>query len=139
MYSGTLPPTALCVCLRCHSQKGVVYKGSWGKTDCTCTCSLAFKGGLARSPQAETNRKNDDKERMKKMGEFPALSFDQVKNQALGFVYGLGVTVVLAVAADLSGLTSFQNLSLVGMGLTALRSTASFVTLFFTQRNSGGR
>ena len=168
MYSGVLPPVALCACLRCHSESK-----SWGKTDCVCTCDLKFKDGVAYSERAIAARMKDrgveavEQEALeiferveptywldcecgwcagtnlrmwrKIMNEFPALSFDQVKNQALGFVYGLGVTVALALAGELSGVESFEHISLAGLGLTAARSAASFVTLFFTQRNVGGR
>ncbi len=144
MFRG-LPPVALCVCLRCHSE------GGWGKTDCTCTCDLKFKDKVVYSDRAIAARMKDRGvdaleqealeifERMDTMGEFPALSFDQVKGQALGFVYGLGVVVVLALAGELSNVESFEDIGLAGLGLTALRSTASFVNLFFTQRNVGGK
>lgn len=73
------------------------------------------------------------------MNEFPALSFDQLKGQALGFLYGCAVAVGLAVAGELSGVESFENIGLAGLGLTAMRSAASFVVLFITQRNVGGK
>ena len=82
------------------------------------------------------------------MGEFPVLSFDQVKEQALGFTYGLAVTVGLATlaeasvqvnAVDLPGWAAFGGLSLAGLVVTAVRSAVSFATLYFTQRNLGGR
>lgn len=157
-----MPPPALCACLRCHTE------GNWGKTDCTCTCYLKFKDGFGVKPTVGTLARNaarrDYERRITKdvgitypeqfrgtkvtttvtkrsdnMGEFPALSFDQIKSQALGFVYGCGVVVVLALAGELSDVESFENIGLAGLGLTALRSAASFVTLFFTQRNVGGK
>ena len=82
------------------------------------------------------------------MGEFPILSFDQVKKQALGFAYGCGVTVGLATlaevsvqlnAVDLPGWAAFSGLSLAGIVATAARSAVSFATLYFTERNVGGK
>lgn len=73
------------------------------------------------------------------MSEFPALSFDEIKKQAIGFAYGAAVTVLVAVATDLSGIAGFEKVTLAGLGLTATRSLASFVVAFFTTRNSGGK
>lgn len=82
------------------------------------------------------------------MGEFPALSFDQVKKQALGFAYGCAVTVGLATLGEVSvqlnafnlpGWAAFSGLSVAGIAATAARSAVSFANLYFTERNIGGK
>lgn len=55
------------------------------------------------------------------------MNFKEIKKQALGFAFGLGITVVAAVAGDLSGIASFEQVSLAGLGVTAVRSGASFI------------
>lgn len=145
-------PYARCQCMKCH-----VGDTSGYATDCTCTCDPNDRVGVqAKYAIWHYNDTHDDEGnecrsrsdelihavlngKENKMGEFPALNFDQLKGQALGFVYGCAVAVGLAVAIELSGVESFENVSLAGVGLTALRSAASFVTLFFTQRNIGGK
>ena len=159
-------PYALCQCIKCHwPDHGKALTKQWA-TDCTCTCDPNEKVGIqAKEAIWRYNDTHDDQgnecksrseeliqaavnnkvkrfvidERITKMGEFPILSFDQVKKQALGFAYGCAVTVGLAVAGELSEVESFENIGIAGLGLTALRSGASFVVLFFTQRNVGGK
>ena len=82
------------------------------------------------------------------MGDFPLMSFAEIKKQALGFAYGLGVTVGLATlgelavqlnAVNLPGWAAFSGLSVAGLSVTAARSAVSFATAFFTQMKAGGK
>ena len=73
------------------------------------------------------------------MGDYPLMSFEEIKRQAVGFLFGLSITVIAAVAGDLSGIASFAQVSLAGLGVTAVRSAASFVAVFVTQMKAGGR
>ena len=75
----------------------------------------------------------------REMGDYPLMSFVEIIRQAKGLVYGLGITIVAAVAGDLSTIASFEQISLAGLGVTAVRSGASFVVSFFTKMNAGGK
>lgn len=50
-----------------------------------------------------------------------------IKREALHTAFAVAVTVVVAVAADLTGIQSFKDVSLAGLGVTALRSVATAV------------
>lgn len=50
-----------------------------------------------------------------------------VKREALHMAFAVAVTVAVAVAADLTGIESFADVSLVGLGVTATRSLATAV------------
>ena len=63
------------------------------------------------------------------------MDWEEIGKQALGFAFGLGITVVAAVAGDLTDIASFEQVSLAGLGVTAVRSGASFVALAFTKWN----
>ena len=59
--------------------------------------------------------------------------------QFKGLLYGVLVTVVVAVATDLSGIQDFKDVGVTGLGLTAVRSAASFVIATLTaERASRG-
>ena len=59
--------------------------------------------------------------------------------QFKGLIYGVLVTVVVAVATDLAGIQDFKDVGVTGLGLTAVRSAASFVIATLTaERASGG-
>ena len=77
--------------------------------------------------------------RRNSVGDYPLMSFEEIMRQAKGLVYGLGITVVVAMAGDLADIASFEQVSLAGLGLTAVRSGASFVVSFFTKMNEGGK
>ena len=112
-------PAALCWCYRCHGKPEDVDPRY--KTDCTCECEKRGEW----YPTLSAEEKNMD--------------WTEIGKQTLGFMFGLGVTVVAAVAGDLSGIASFEQISLAGLGVTAVRSGASFVVAFFTQMNAGGK
>ncbi len=42
-------------------------------------------------------------------------------------VFAVAVTVMVAVAAELTGIESFEDVSLVGLGVTATRSLATAI------------
>ncbi len=47
--------------------------------------------------------------------------------EALHTAFAVAMTVVVAVAADLMGIQSFKDVSLAGLGVTALRSFATAI------------
>jgi len=50
-----------------------------------------------------------------------------LSQELLHTAFALGVTVLVAVAADLAGIGSFDDVSLTGLGVTATRSLATAV------------
>lgn len=54
---------------------------------------------------------------------------DYLKREALHTAFALVVTVLVAVASELVGLTSFKEVSLAGLAVTAVRSLATAIVV----------
>ncbi len=52
---------------------------------------------------------------------------DYLQHEALHTTFAIVVTVVVAVAAQLVGITSFEDVSLAGLAVTAVRTAATAI------------
>ncbi|MBI4571111.1 MAG: hypothetical protein HY723_04115, partial [Chloroflexi bacterium] len=55
------------------------------------------------------------------------MTWNDAQRQALGFLFGVAVSVLAGLAADLAGIETLRDISLAGLAVTALRSTATAV------------
>ncbi len=56
--------------------------------------------------------------------------------QFKGLLYGAAVAVAVAVATDLAGIQDFKEVGLTGLGLTAVRSAASYILATLTSERA---
>lgn len=52
---------------------------------------------------------------------------EYLKKEALHTAFAIGVTVLVAVAGDLTDIASFKDISLTGLGVTAVRTLATVI------------
>ena len=54
---------------------------------------------------------------------------DYLKREAVHTAFAVALTVLVAVASELAGIKSFQEVSLTGLAVTAVRSLATAVVV----------
>ena len=59
------------------------------------------------------------------------------KQEVIGFVFGVAVSVLVAVATQVSDLQSFDKTVLTGIALTAVRSAATAIITLLGRRVPG--
>lgn len=62
---------------------------------------------------------------------------DQAIRQAAGFFFGVAVSVLVGVAAELARIETLRDVSLAGLAVTAIRSTATAVLTLLGSRAPG--
>jgi hypothetical protein len=65
------------------------------------------------------------------------MTWNDARRQALGFLFGVAVSVLAGVAADLAGIEALRDISLAGLAVTAVRSTATAVLTLLGSKTPG--
>ena len=64
---------------------------------------------------------------------------DYLKREALHTAFAIGVTVLVAVAAELAGISSFDDVSVPALAVTAVRSLATAIVSLGSRYVVAGR
>jgi hypothetical protein len=65
------------------------------------------------------------------------MTWNDAQRQALGFLFGVAVSVLAGVAAELAGIETLRDISLAGLAVTALRSMATAVLTLLGSKAPG--